>query len=611
MADIQTQHWLLDDADDIRYARQEVNDYGGGGAIGILAGDYNLKSTYYEDLEDDPETAPIPAGGDREATYAFNIESPNFTVYAVMPGATRIYGNASSIDNPQNNSTFRGGMFFLSTDADRATIWGLDIDGAVAYQETFNPNNICDIYDHGVGCWDLSHKAIYTKSPDLRILDCKLHNWVAEMVFGGGQSGGPYRMELAYCEIYDNQVSATSGTWQLFCHHNEIYELYGQVMEGLHQDTCRYYDNHLHDVEGGGFNVLGGVTALLPANGWWVNIAGNVCEVMSSGAFGAVYLAKQTTPDVSSPTNVGIADNVFRDCRTVLSASLGTVKQTFFERNLIVAESLATCDGIVSKSSSFDYCLFAGNTFWPAQAFLDAAGSIVPGNLSTGQQLGSRFINNYYRNCVPPTDLTVGGAPATRLYYADELYESLLSASLPQKATSGTPEDVPIPTNSSSEPISSGVSSYKFNTAMHLRMVTEDDESDPAYVHGTEHRLIGNPSISLGTIAYILDGRGVQLKDGFPAFFADDEDYLLLRYDANLKLWIEVERWAPRAKSLVKLSHRGVAADRPVFSSLTALTVDSVNVLDKALWGWRYFETDTGLLKVYTASGWQTYWTAA
>lgn len=602
--------YLCGSEGEIQAALSDINAKGKGGTIGILPGTYNLKSPYRNDVEANGDDATIPAGGDKASLFAIYVSSPNVTIYAVVPGSVKLCGEKDAALNANATggwSAFRGGMIYIEETAANATISGLDLDGMVPLSPTFQVNKRSDISNRGIDCWDMSHKAIDSRAPSARILDCKIHNWAGEMVFGGSQSSPVRKLEIRGCEIYGNQVSALSGTWQLRCCDNEFYDLHGQVMEGLHAFTCQYYDNYFHDCTGGGLNILGPVTKLTPQHGWWVDIRRNVFERMNSQVFGAIYLSKQTTPDVSPPSNVAIVDNTFRDCATVLSVSLGPAEQVYFADNLVALDSSAKCEGIVSKSGSFNHSLFKGNTFMLTQRAIDSGGILVSGNLSIGDHIGTRWVGNDYHNCNPPTDTRPGeGALATRLCFRDETYTGLHAPSLPQKSSAADPEDVPIPTANNGAPISTGVYALKFNTPMNLRMLTEDDAGNPLFVDGTELRLIGNDSAAPWSTAYLIHGRGCQLTDSEPAFLAAHGDYLLLRYDARLKLWVEVARSTPRANQILKLSHRGPAADLPLFDRVRQTMVDGVNVIDAALHGWRYYATDTGDQWIYTATGWTT-----
>lgn len=619
---IQTQHWHVGSTALIELARDDTNNRNTGGAIGLLPGAYNLKSTYRKDLEIDPETSPIPLSSELAALYGFYISSPNASVFAIVPYAARLYGEATAIINDATfgwASAFRGGMFYLTVDAARTTLFGLDIDGAVDLQDPFDANNICGKEDLGNGCWALDHKGIYTHSTDARILDCIIRRWAGEMVFGGSQQQPVRRLELARSILSDNQVSAISGTWQFYCHHNEFLRLEGQCQEGLHQDTCRYYDNYFDAISGGGINILGPVTGLAPTKGWWVNISGNIFANGTSNGFGGIYLSKQTTPDVSPPENTGCVDNVFIDNRTCISASLGGATQTFAERNLCVQDGIVTMDGINSKGGGFDFSLFRDNTFYKSANAIDAGYTFRPGEMSIGPQTGQRFVGNYYRNTLLVHDSgSLSGAPTwsnVNICFIDELYEGLAYTGLPQKSSGADPTDVPIPQpNGGTAPMSTPVYAIRFGggVAYYARLYVDDGAGNPLYPHGTELRLVGlsNQATPPGC-AFLIDGRGCRLKSRWPVILGGQNDYVLLKYDANLQLWVEMERVTPAAQSLYKLSHRGTAANRPLLSSAASLVIDSVNVIDESLWGWPYYETDTGLLKVYTASGWQTYWTAA
>lgn len=606
---IQTQHYLQNTEAKIQAAATTLRLQNSYGAIGILAGTYNPKAPYRADLEEDIDTAPIPDQGDREATYMFYVTSSGVTLYSVVPGAVTLQGELTALVNDNTSGpyhVFRGGCIYLDDTADRATIWGLDLDGMIPYQPLFNKNSICHNKGDGWDCWDTLNKCIYSHSPDARILDCKIHNWAGEMIYAGTQSFK--RLEIGQCDIYNNQVSALSGTWQLYCHHCEFYEIYGQIQEGLHNWTCRYYDCYYRDSHAG-LNILGTVTGTNSTNKWWIDVQGNLFVNMPSPVFGCIYLSKQLTSDVDSPENIGVRSNVFMDARTVFSSSLGIVQKNFVENNLIVQDKISRVDGVFSKTGSIEYSLFRGNTFWPSQDALDSGYLMYSGTLDIGKHVGTRWVDNYYHDCKPPVDAVPAADPATQVFFRDEIYDDLTLSFLPQRTSSGTPDDVPIPVriHFDQAPISTGVYALKFSVPMYLRLETVDGVGDPLYPNGTELRLVAIAAGSASVMPYVIDGRGCQLKDRFPVFLATS-DYLLLRYDANLKLWTEVGRDVARATSVLKLRHHGAAADLPLFGSIPALTVDSVNVVDVALRGWTYHETDTGLTKVYTASGWQTVW---
>ena len=607
-------HYLCGTVEEIEAACNAINydaaNYGlTGFAIGILPGSYNLKSPYRKELEIDPASATIPSGATiHSGNYALYFSAPNVTIYAVIPGTVRLYGEEDAIVNSATTgsaSAHRGGMVYVAAEAINFTIYGIDFDGSVPYSATFNVNNYCDKTDLGVDCWDLGHKAIYTAADNTRILYCKLHNWAGEMVYGGSDSAS-LSLEIAYCELYDNQVSAISGSWKMHCHHNEFYELYGQVMEGLHSRTCRYYDNHFHDCAGGGLNILGPVTALSPAAGWWVDIRNNVFENMTSASFGGVYVSDQATEDTDGPSRIAVVGNVFRDCRTVVSSSLGACEQLFFADNVVIVDAIEQCDGIASRSGSFDYSWVYNNVFMCTQNAVDEGAVLDSAPLDTGRHNRTQFAGNSYISATIPSDKTAGGDTAARLIFRDEHYENLAVGSL--SLSSSVDPDVAIPRTATGVPISCNAFGLKFNSDLYLKMWTVDGGGDPYYYDGTEIRLVGNDSSTAGTTAYLIDGRGCQLVNGEPVFLAAVNDYILLRFNANIKLWVEVERSTPRADSLLKLAHRGLAADIPLLGSVRSMVVDSVNVIDQALWGWKYFETDTNILKIYTDSGWQTVW---
>ena len=598
-------HFICGSVAEIEEARDIINAEGTGGAIGILPGDYNLKSLYRKELEIDPATATIPSGATAySGTYALYFSSANVTIYAVIPGTVRLYGESDAIVNSNTSgplSAHRGGMVFFDDEADNCALIGLDIDGTIPYSATFDINDYCDKTDEGVDCWDLGHKAVYSRSPDARIIDCDIHGWRGEMIYGGSDAVVE-KLEIGYCRLYDNQVSAISGTWQLTCHHNEFHNLYGQVMEGLHSRTCRYYSNYLHDIGGGGFNILGPVTALVPAEGWVVDIYGNVFENMTSTAFGAVYLSKQTTPDVSPPENTLIRNNIFRDVRTGVTVSLGASRQTYCENNLFLQDAIATMECVVSKSGTFNYSQFSNNHFRLTQNAVDNGYDLTPGSFNTGNHTSTRVIGNTYENCPPSYDVSSG----RYMYWRYERYEQRERVTVLRMIGSGTPEDVPIP-----EGLCSSQFFVQFVSAVMYFRMTTDTGGSPYYEHGTELFLRGyDDAPSNSQVAVLIDGRGCQLKGGFPVVLGSLHDYVLLRYDANLMLWVEVRRETPRANSVFKLYHSGTAANIPLFGNLATLTIDSVDVIDAAFHGWRYFETDTNTLKLFTDSGWQTVWAA-
>lgn len=595
-------HFICGTVAEIEAARDLINAEGTGGALGILPGSYNMKSSYRKELEIDPDTATIPTGDTAPLTYAMYFSSPDVTVYAVVPGTVRLYGEADAIVNENTTgpfSAFRGGMFYFSDDAENGTVFGIDIDGSVPVSETFNINNYCDKTDLGVDCWDLGHKAIFAAGDNVRVLDCKVHNWAGEMIYGGSD-GSAKRLEIGYCEFYDNQVSSLSGNWQIHCHHNEFHDLTGQCMEGLHAFTSRYHDNYFHDISGGGINILGPVTAITPAEGWNVDISGNVFENFTSISFGAVYLSKQTTPDVSAPSNVRIRNNVFRDVRVCLSISLGIAWDNTFENNLCIIDKTTTMQVLASPSGHFQNCLIKSNQFWVTQYAKDNNADLNVASIPTGTHTGTKFVDNSYHEANPPIDNNSGDD----LYFRGESYYQIAETNTNYLTTTGSPDDQLIPENIYGSTLTTGVLWVQFSTApMYLRMAT-------GYPHGAELKLIGRVgNTTLAKMAYLIDGRGCQLKGGFPAFLWEN-DYVLLRYDSVLSLWVEMERNTPGANAVLKLSNKGLAADIPLLSSVPALTVSTVNVIDEALFGWKYFETDTNTLKIYTDSGWQTVWAA-
>ncbi|MCA9235158.1 MAG: hypothetical protein KDA44_06790 [Planctomycetales bacterium] len=595
--------YACDSVDAIEAALAAINKAGVGGSIGIMPGTYRLKSPYRKSLEKSGK-------GDwngASKTYALYVSSPNVTIYSVVPGAARLLGEKDAIVNTSATgefTAFRGGMIYLDRTAANATIRGLDLDGGVKPRPKFNKNVYNNAENKGVDCWDWGHKAINSISPNARILDCQIHNWAGEMVYGG-QDGTPCRLEIRGCRLYDNQVSAMSGDWQLNCHNNEFFRLDGQCMEGLHNWTCSYRDNYFHDCKGGGLNIMGPVTKLAPKNGWWIEVRDNIFERMASDQFGCVYLSRQTTPDVSNPSRIGIVGNTFRDCRTALSVSLGVAEEVYFADNLILVDQILTADGIASKSGHFFNSMFCDNTFMLTQNAADRNARLNAGALNTGLHGGARFVGNLYERCRPPADMEFSNGETPQLCFVNETYKDLeFQRDVYLKYATNNPGNTPLPTNNYDGPISVGVLSVQFQTPWYLRMATTASGGKPLFPDGTELRLTGNPETSVKTVAYLCNGRGCQLQDDFPVFLGSFNDYVLLRYSAAEKIWLEVERSTPTANRLLKLSHRGKAADAPLFGELAPLVVEGVNVLNEAVAGWPYYETDTGAWKYYTGSAW-------
>lgn len=606
MADIL--HHICSTVGEIEAAVAAVNADGTQGAIGILPGSYNLKSPYRKELEIDPSTATVPSGGtELEDRYALYIGCPNVTLYAVVPGTVRLYGEATAILKTSEATTseyrvFRGGMLCFDTSAANAKVIGIEFDGAVAVSGTFDIDSYChrDTTD-GADCWDFSHRAIHTVAPNLDIKACKFHNWAGEMIYGGSGSSVCQLNIYDSCSFYNNQVTALAGNWQLRCHDNEFYSL-NQVANGVHQYSSMYDANYIHDCDGG-INIIGPLTAELPAAGWWVSIQRNLFERCGNSTYGAISL-ETATGSYEPCQNVGAVDNIFRDCDYAVSVVAGVVSEFAFERNQVILDKATAITAFVSASGSLQDSLIRDNSFVVERNAAVAGYLLTVGALTAGDHSGTRFEKNYYDHATP----AFATANST-ITFMDEVYKDPVLDTTYQSKTDESPiDDVEIPIGST------GIFGVSFEGAgpLYLRLTTVDGGSAAAFPDGTELRLQGNADdMTTAETAFLIHGRGCRLVDSEPVFLQSTADYVLLRYDAVLKVWVEVERVTARANQTFNLRHHGLAADLPDFASVAALTVSTVNVIDAALEGWEYYETDTGLLKIYTDSGWQTVWTAA
>lgn len=600
-------HFLCDTPAEIKAAAAAINKTGKGGLIEILPGSYELKSNYYAELQRNPQTATNFKKP--EDVYGLYISSPNTIVRAYVPGTVTLQGQANAIINPElprgnQNRMHRGGGVYVDREATGTIIEGINFDGQVAPSDDFNINCYCHRNtDDGKDCWDWSHKAIKSVSKHCTIRDCKIHDWAGEMVYGGSDAEECVLI-IQDCELYNCQVSALSGNWHLLCQRNHFHHIDGNCMEGLHSRLSRYYDNHFSDIGGAGINILGPVKKLAPEEGWWIEIRRNVFERVTSRSFGAVYVSRQTTPDVISPRNILVEGNTFRDCRNSLTASLGNVEQIHFLRNLIVLDTLPSAVGIAPKSGSFLNCLFKGNEFTLTQNARQNGGTLDAATMNIGKHTGTRFIENYYENCSTPFD-----AANTELSFEGERYHQVRSQPAYQRLTNAKDHnDVPIPTSGSGQ--KHGVTGFYSvmnanKNQLYLRLMTEDQEGQALYVNGTEMRIQGlNPQMSAKQAVYLIDGRGCQLTNGWPVVFRSSEDYVQLRYNEPLKCWIEVERHTPCANRELRLTHHGRSDALPQFDSLMPLIIDDVNVISQAFAGWHYYETDTRKTKIWTVDGW-------
>ena len=602
-------HSICSTVAEIEAAVAAINTAGTQGAIGILPGSYNLKSPYRKELEVDPATATVPSGGtELEDRYALYIDCPNVTIYAVVPGTVRLYGESTAILKSSEATSseyrvFRGGMICFTSSATNAKVIGIELDGNVAVSGTFDVADYChrDTTD-GVDCWDFSHRAIHSESPNLIIRNCKVHQWAGEMIYGGSGSSACKLDIFDHCEFYDNQVAAISGNFALNCHDNEFHDL-AQIATGVNQYSSSFSGNYCYDCDGG-INVIGPLTADLPAAGWWTNIQRNIFERCGNATYGAVSM-ETATGSYENAQNVGVKDNTFRDCDYVFTVVAGTVEKLSFERNLVIVDK-ATAGVVFAPASGTDLqdSLIRGNSFMLTPYAISNSKTLSAGNLGSGDHTGTRFEKNFYDHVKTPF-----GSATLTMTFAEEIYKDIVIDAAYQSKTDESPNtDVIVPIGNS------GVFGISFEGAspLYLRCVTVDGSSNAAFPDGTELRLQGNADdMATAETAFLIDGRGCQLKNSVPIFLQSTNDYVLLRYDATLKLWVEADRSTPRANDTFSLKDHGVAADIPDFASVEALTISTVNVIDAALQGWEYYETDTGSLKVYTDSGWQTVWTAS
>lgn len=605
-------HHICSSVSEIEDAVAAINTAGTYGAIGILPGTYNLKSPYRKELEIDPATATVPSGAtEMEDRYAIYIDTPNVTIYAVQPGTVVLQGESTAILKSSESTSseyrvFRGGMIHLTANADQFTIRDIELDGNVAVSETFAVGDDChaDTTD-GVDCWDHSHRAIHSLSPNARIRSCRIHQWAGEMIYGGSGTS-TCKLEISGdSRLYDNQVAAIAGNFQLRCYGNELYDLY-RVSYGSQQYTAFWTDNYIHDCDIG-IDVIGPLTADLPADGWWNNIQRNIFERVGSATGGAISLT-DSGGSYSPAQNIGILNNVFRDCTTAITVNAGSPEKVFILHNTFVGDKATGLTGIKGLGGAFVDSLVRDNTFLLTQDAIDNSRTLAAADLNTGAH-EVRFIDNYYDNVTPPH-----GTNSTALVFRRERYKDCTPHATHQSLTDdGSPTDVTIAGGTT------GVFAVQFTPTpggsgpLYLRLLTVDGMSDPLYPDGTELRLQGYADdIATDETAFLIDGRGCQLKNGWPVLLQSTNDYVLLRYNATLELWVEIERSTPRANATFKLADHGHAADRPDFASIEALTISMVNVIDAALWGWQYVSTDSGTEKVevYTDSGWQEVWAA-